>query len=133
MSVAVVLDAGALIALDRNDRSVWAMLAVAATEGPMIVRVPTGALAQAWRDGARQALLARALRACEEVPLDGHVARAAGAVCGQGGVEDVIDASVVLAAADTATSIDTAVVTTDPDDIAVLADALPVAVTVVRV
>ena len=70
----LVLDAGALIALDRNDRSVWAMLRVAAGDGEL-VRVPAGAVAQAWRDGSRQALLARALSHCEEVPLFGQLAR----------------------------------------------------------
>ena len=55
MSV-VVLDAGALIALDRNDRGTWAMLRVADDDGDVIL-VPSGVVGQAWRDGARQALL----------------------------------------------------------------------------
>ena len=67
------LDAGALIALDRNDRSVWAMLRVAADAGDT-VHVPAGVIAQAWRDGRRQVLLVRALRHCHEVPLDGLLA-----------------------------------------------------------
>ena len=94
---ALVLDAGALIALDRNDRGAWAMLRVAADDAST-VQVPAGVIAQAWRDGRRQALLARALSHCDEVPLDGVVARAAGLLCGRSGTTDVIDASVALAA-----------------------------------
>ncbi len=56
----LVLDAGALIALHRNDRSVWAMLRNAADDSAE-VSVPAGVIAQAWRDRSRQALLARAL------------------------------------------------------------------------
>ena len=84
----LVLDAGALIALDRNDRTVWAMLRVAAVDATE-VSVPAGAIAQAWRDGARQALLARALKHCDEVPLDGALARASGVLCGHADTADV--------------------------------------------
>ena len=123
MTAAIVLDAGALIALDRNDRQMWAVLRVAADEAKPLY-VPTGVIAQAWRDGSRQALLSRALRHCDEVPLDGVLARAAGLLCGQAGTADVIDASVALAASTLARSEDAVVFTSDPDDIAHLADTL---------
>ncbi|MGI8709377.1 MAG: hypothetical protein ACR2LA_00040, partial [Acidimicrobiales bacterium] len=106
-----------MIALDRNDREVWAMLRVASDDQGSI-RVPAGVIAQAWRDGARQVLLARALRHCDEVVLDGAGARAAGLLCGQASTADVIDASVVLTAAGSARHGDTAVLTSDPGDIA---------------
>ncbi len=123
MTAAIVLDAGALIALDRNDRQMWAVLRIAADEGKLVY-VPAGVIAQAWRDGTRQTLLSRALRHCEEVPLDGVLARAAGLLCGQAGTADVIDASVALTASTLARSEDTLVFTSDPNDIAHLADTL---------
>lgn len=114
---ALVLDAGALIALDRNDRTAWAMLRIAADDA-YTLQVPAGVIAQAWRDGRRQALLARALAHCNEVPLDGPLARAAGLLCGQASTTDVIDATVALAAAGIARhDHDIAVVTSDPSDI----------------
>lgn len=123
MTAAIVLDAGALIALDRNDRRMWASLQ-AASDRSQRIRVPAGVIAQAWRDGSRQALLSAALRHCSTVPLDDATARAAGLLCGQSGTADVIDATVALAAASLARSTDTAVFTSDPDDIARLADTL---------
>ena len=97
-----------------------------ATDEDKLVYVPAGVIAQAWRDGSRQALLSRALRHCDEVPLDGVLARAAGLLCGQAGTADVIDASVVLTASTVARSEDTLVFTSDPNDIAHLADTLGV-------
>lgn len=129
---ALVLDAGALIALDRNDRTAWAMLRVAADDGDL-VQVPAGVIAQAWRDGPRQALLSRALAHCDEVPLDGALARAAGLLCGQSGTTDVIDASVAVTAAGVARRNHVAVVTSDPDDIAHLLTVLTVDVVVVAI
>jgi hypothetical protein len=96
---ALVLDTGALIALDRNDRTIWAMLRNAADDSAQ-VSVPAGVIAQAWRDGSRQSLLARALTHCDEVPLEGALARATGLLCGRCGTTDIVDASVALVAAD---------------------------------
>ena len=117
---ALVLDAGALIALDRNDREVWAMLRVAADDSS-IVQVPAGAIGQAWRHGARQALLARALRHCDEVALEGTTARAAGLLCGKTSTADVIDASIAIAAAVLSRTEHVVVLTSDREDIALLA------------
>ena len=129
---ALILDAGALIALDRNDRAVWAMLRVAADDAST-VQVPAGVIAQAWRDGGRQALLSRALAHCDEVPLDGVVARAAGLLCGQAGTADVIDASVALTAAGVARYEAVAIATSDPDDMRRLLSVLDVAARIVHV
>ena len=95
---ALVLDAGALTALDRNDRSVWAMLRNAADDVEQVL-VSAGVIAQAWCDGSRQALLARALAHCDEVPLEGTLARATGQLCGRADTADIVDASVALVAA----------------------------------
>jgi len=129
---ALVLDAGALIALDRNDRGVWAMLRVAADDAST-VQVPAGAIAQAWRDGRRQALLSRALAHCDEVPLDGLGARAAGLLCGRTGIADVIDASVAITVVGLAQHDDVAIITSDPGDIQRLLSVLDAAVRVVHV
>jgi hypothetical protein len=95
----VTLDAGALIALDKGDKRMIALLQQAVAQG-VGFRVPSGVVGQAWRDGRRQVILARFLRASEVeiVPLDGQLSRACGELCGIAGTSDVIDASVVIVA-----------------------------------
>ena len=117
-----VLDTGALIALEHGDRHLWTRLYTA--DQPSDVHVPAGAIAQAWRGSPRQAPLARALKLSEEVPLDGQMAREAGALCGQTGTADVIDASVAVTASELARRGDVGVVTSDRSDIAPLLAAL---------
>ncbi|CAN5503165.1 hypothetical protein BH10ACT2_BH10ACT2_10430 [soil metagenome] len=128
----LVLDAGALIALDRHDRFAWSALreAVVADDN---IRVPSGAIAQAWRDGARQVLLARALSHCDEVALAGSFARASGILCGRASTTDVIDASVALTVAGAAHNETVAVLTSDPDDIRHLLSVLQVDARVVEI
>ena len=121
----VVLDAGALIALDRDNRETWALVKAISDVGGSI-HVPTGVIAQAWRDGARQALLARALSHCEEVVLDGPLARAAGLLCGKAGTADVVEATVALVAGLIGERIPALILTSDPDDIIHLARTLGV-------
>ena len=129
---AFVLDAGALIALDRDKRDIWAVLRRAATAGDLL-QVPAGVIGQAWRDGRRQVLLSRALAYCEEVPLDGPTARAAGTLCGRTGSSDVIDASVVVTAAGLGPYGEVVVLTSDPHDIGKLTSALRTPVDVIAV
>ena len=50
------LDAGALIAFERNDRAVVALLARALEVGYSLA-VPAGVVGQVWRDGRRRARL----------------------------------------------------------------------------
>jgi hypothetical protein len=114
----LTLDSGALIAFERNDRRVVALLA-RALEHEYSLAVPAGVLGQVWRDGRRQSRLARLLGS-EDVdvePLDDRGARAAGQLCGIRGTADVIDASVVLCAKGRGHRI----VTSDPDDLRLLA------------
>jgi Arc/MetJ-type ribon-helix-helix transcriptional regulator len=68
----ITFDAGGLIALDRNDRRVIALLARAADLG-MRVSIPATALGQAIRNPARQARLSRLIRqaSTDLVPLNG--------------------------------------------------------------
>jgi hypothetical protein len=95
----LTLDAGALIAFERNDRRVVALLAQALHRGWALV-VPAGVVGQVWRDGKRQARLARLLgtRELQIEALDDRRAREAGQLCGARGTSDVIAASVVLGA-----------------------------------
>lgn len=106
----VVLDAGALIAIERADRRVIRLLELAQE-----VHVPAGALARAWRNPARQVRLVRVM-AAEEVeihPLDAVGARAAGQLCAATATSDVVDASVVLVAR----MVGGVTVTSDSDDL----------------
>src|SRR5690348_13230711 len=111
---AIVLDAGALIALDCGDKRMIALLQRALTQRRAF-RVPAGVLGQAWRDGRRQVTLARFLRSeeVEIVPLDEHLARSCGELCAAANVADVIDASVVIVARERRAPI----VTSDPNDL----------------
>ena len=92
----LVLDAGALIALEQNDRSLWAALKITASQSGDVV-VPSTALAQAWRGGAKQAILARALEHCVIASFD-DVAKVVGELCGRTRTRDVCDAHVALVA-----------------------------------
>ena len=128
----LVLDTGALIALDRGDDRTWAALR-AAIQGAQVVQVPVGALAQAWRGGPRQARLARALKKCHEIPLNGRTARQAGELCGKTRTDDVIDASVAVTAARAARHGAVDVLTSDRADIVPLLAALNASAYVVDV
>jgi predicted nucleic acid-binding protein len=110
-------DAGALIAIDKNDRRMWARYQVAVDDG-RDVRVPAVVVGQAWRDARRQVCLGRFLAGCHVDPVGLETARAAGILCGRAGTSDVVDAAVVVMAAATGA----VVWTSDPEDIKALAD-----------
>jgi predicted nucleic acid-binding protein len=95
----LTLDAGALIAFQRNDRTVVTILRRAREHGENLT-IPAGVVGQVWRDGRTQARLARLLSAAtvHVEPLDDMAARAAGQLCGARRTADVIDASVALCA-----------------------------------
>jgi len=118
----LTLDAGALIAFDRNDRQLVALLKRALEFGYSIA-VPAGVVGQVWRDGRRQARLARLLGSAEMTiePLSDRRAREAGQLCGATKTKDVIDASVVLCAKERGHRI----VTSDPADLRRLDPSLP--------
>ena len=122
----VVLDSGGLIAFERGDREVAALVEAARRRRERIV-TSSGCVAQAWRSRGSQALLARLLRGVEERGLDGVVSRAVGALCGDSASNDVIDAHVALLAGDR-----DVVVTSDPHDLQRLLRAADSAATVRR-
>ncbi len=111
----LVLDAGALIAYENGDRTVRAFLERARRDG-IDVRTTTGVVAQVWRNGARQARLTLLLRGVLEIELTAEQARCVGTLLGRTRLHDVIDGSVVDAAVD-----GDEILTTDPNDIGVLA------------
>ena len=98
--MSLVLDSGALIALERNDRAMWRRLKAAL----LADRIPVthgGIVGQAWRGGGpRQARLATALGGLDVRPLDDRLGRAAGELLARAGTNDVIDAALVRLAVD---------------------------------
>jgi hypothetical protein len=89
--VALVLDAGGLIAIDRGDRFVGPMLRLAFA-GDIPVVTSAAVVAQVWRRGARQAVLARTLRGVRVQALDAIAGRRVGELLASTGTADVVDA-----------------------------------------
>lgn len=110
----ITFDAGGLIALDRRDRRVLALLLRARELGTRIT-IPATALSQAIRNPARQALLARLIRhaGTDLVSLDGPDATKVGLLLAQTGTADIADAHVIVCARRSGQ----AVITSDPDDL----------------
>jgi rRNA-processing protein FCF1 len=94
----VVLDTGALIALERSQREMWAVLKLAATTGTDVL-VPSTVVAQVWRATKTQAQLSRALQHCVIASFD-SMARQVGELCGRTRTSDICDAHVALVASD---------------------------------
>ena len=113
--VGLVLDAGALIAVERGGKAVRAQLDLAQRRN-MPLFLPTGVLAQYWRGGSgRQTPASRLIATSSLVSLTPNVARDIGVLLGKAQTSDVVDASVALLAHEAG-----AVLTSDPDDIGVL-------------
>jgi hypothetical protein len=115
--VSLVLDTGALVALERNERPMWIRLKAAQLEGELPL-THAGVLGQVWRGGPRQARLSQALGGIDVRALDEPLGRSAGQLLGAAGLADVIDAGVVLLAAD-----GDEIVTVDREDLERLAEA----------
>ena len=96
---ALVLDAGALIASERGDLRVTALLH-SAERAQVPIRTSSAVVAQVCRGGPRQARLARALATVDERALDPERSRPIGVLLGLADMDDVIDASVVDIAVD---------------------------------
>jgi len=113
----ITLDAGGLIAIDRNNRQVVVLLARARQIGARVT-VPAGALAQAVRDPTRQARLSRLIRqpTTDVIALDRVDATNVGRLLAAAGRDDVIDAHVVICAR----RADQPVLSSDPDDLRAL-------------
>jgi predicted nucleic acid-binding protein len=117
----VTLDAGALVALDRDDRRVVVLLARARETGAGVT-VPASALAQAIRRPERQVRLSRLLRQPTTLvaALNRVDATSVGRLLAASGTADIADAHVVICARRAGQP----VVTSDPADLRKLDPAL---------
>ena len=106
-----VLDAGALVAVDRRDRMIGAQLRVLQQQGTPI-RVSSAVVSQVWRDGRKQANLARVLAGVGIEALGQDDGRRIGELLAVAAATDVVDAHVALMAAHA-----DLILTSDPGDI----------------
>jgi len=115
----VTYDAGALVAADRGERRIWARhrALLSLREVPT---TPAPVVAQTWRGGSRQALLARFLVGVDIEPMSNEQARAIGILAGQAKVTDIVDATVV----EGALRRNDMVISSDPDDLRAIADSV---------
>lgn len=106
-----VLDAGALVAVDRRERMIGVQLRVLQRQGTPI-RVSSAVVGQVWRDGRKQANLARVLAGVGIEALGEDDGKRIGELLALAASADVVDAHVALMAepADL-------VLTSDPADI----------------
>lgn len=124
----MICDAGAFVALGRNDRAMWRRLKAELLAGtpPM---THGGVVAQVWRGGhGRQFPLSRAFAGVDVAALDGDLGRRAGVLLARARRDDAIDAAVVVLASD-----DDRIVTSDPEDIRRLVEAAGLHVDVIAV
>jgi hypothetical protein len=115
----VTYDTGALIAADRGERRMWARhrSLLALREVPT---VPAPVVAQSWRGGGRQALLAGLLTGCDVEALDDGQARPVGTLATRAATADIVDACVV----EGALRRHDLVVSSDEDDLQAIAAAV---------
>jgi predicted nucleic acid-binding protein len=125
--MAALLDAGALVAIDKGNRRVGAMLRVL-QQSAVPVRTSAGVVAEVWRDPRRQANLARVLAGLETIPLDLRDARRSGDLMKVSRTSGVVDAHVALLAEP-----QDLVLTSDPQDIGQLLSARGIEARVVTV
>ena len=123
----LILDAGALIAVDRNDLEVAGLIKLARRVGATLI-TSAPVVGQAWREGSRQALLARSLATIEVLPVDEQAARRAGELLAPTGTVDIVDALLAMLVAP-----GDQLLTSDPGDLSTLLDARNVRATIVRV
>lgn len=126
--MAFVLDAGALLAVERAHRDTIALLKEELSAG----RVPlthAGVVGQVWRGGhGRQTMLARFLPGVRIAALDESLGQRAGLLLGRARRADVMDAALVLLASDGDT-----ILTSDVDDVKLLVRHASLHVDIVRV
>ena len=113
----ITLDAGGLIALDRDDRRVVVLLARARETGARVT-IPATALAQAIRRPEHQVRLARLVRqpTTDVIALDRVDATNVGRLLAASATSDITDAHVVICARRSGQR----VVTSDPGDLRAL-------------
>jgi hypothetical protein len=116
VTIPYVYDAGALIAIDDNDRRMWTRHHLAVEEGRTI-HIPSVVVGQVWRDARRQVRLGKFLAGCKIEPVGLEASKAAGVLCGKAQTNDIVDAVVIVIAA----TVGAIIWTSDPRDIKALA------------
>jgi predicted nucleic acid-binding protein len=125
--VNLVLDAGALIGIDRDDRRTAGLIELGRRSGATLV-TSAPVVGQAWRGAARQARLARLLAMIDVRPAQLVDARAAGELLAATRSADVVDALLAGVAVP-----GDQLLTSDPDDLGALVAERGIPVTVVAV
>lgn len=113
----IVLDAGALIAMEKGLTSLPTMLDMTSQAVEDVACIPATVVAQVWRTGRdRQVPLAKLIADADVDVLDAARARQVGRLLADSNTDDIADAHVVASADD-----GDLVITSDPVDIAHLA------------
>jgi hypothetical protein len=110
VAAGLTLDAGALIAAEKNSRDFWALWKLA-VQRDLQITLPAVVLAQAWRGNSP--VIARLLPACVVEAMDEPAAKRIGVLLGRTRQGGVVDAAVVVGAL----ARGDAIVTSDPEDI----------------
>jgi hypothetical protein len=126
VATGLTLDSGALIAAEKGERRFWALWKEALDRGASIT-VEAVVVAQVWRGNSP--VVARVLRGCDLGILTEGRAKQVGQLLALSRSADVVDAAVVMGAADRRDTI----VTSDPDDIRRLTRALGRDAQVIRI
>ena len=122
MTRTIVLDAGAVIAAERNDPALVALVKSARLRDA-IVLIPAGVLAETWRGPSTNPRVARLLKTVDDFPpLDADCAKRIGTLLGATRSASPVDASVAEVALRYAPSL---VATSDPADIRALLQHAP--------
>ena len=110
----LVLAAGALIGIDRDDRRTAGLIELGRRSGATLA-TSASVVGRAWRGSARQARLARLLAMIDVRAAQLVDARAAGELLAATGTADVVDALLAVVAVP-----GDQVLTSDPDDLRAL-------------
>ena len=125
--MSAVLDHGALVAVDKRVRAVGAMLRVLQRDAVPVL-TSAGVVAQVWRDGRRQANLARVLAGVDMAALDDITSKRLGELLRDSRTDDLVDAHLALLARS-----GDQVLTSDEPDIKALLRTRRVKATIIRV
>ena len=93
----MILDAGILIAIDRGEYTAHSFLSATLQEGA-VLRTTAPVVAQVWRDGSRQARLAKFLTTVEVHDFTHTDAPVVGSLLNRSQTSDVVDAHIVALA-----------------------------------
>lgn len=126
---AVLLDAGALIDVERDPRGLTFRRCLAAFEAGARPLLPAVVFAQVWRGEARQHALSRMRRICRLLPFTDETADEVGRLLARSRTADVVDAAVIVEAVKR----NAAVITSDAGDLERLSEAIGYAVRLLTV